>query len=521
LSILALMLGWSGAGQARAQAVGPGRLDAPTAPPLAQPGFIGAAFVANTAGWGQVMVRDPAPGVLIVLVLPGMPAEVAGLEAGDVVISIDDHPVLDDENLSVLLRQGPSPHQLRISRYGQESTVAVTPRSAPSTPIIDLLDREVAAAPSAASRLVYARAGIETPAALSIVQDIVAQYPSFAEAVAARAEVLLQDATESRNLTPPQQAVIRGAVSQAEGLDPRSMSVQLVAARVFRALGDLTGAVQVSAEAVALDDSSASAHDLLGASLLDMGRPDQAFGEIRRAVDLDPYDAQGYQDLSNDYRALGQDGLASQTDAALKALQAATPQPASSSGAGSAAQVLVAVLAAAALGGVVFLLRVPSADTDRSSADVRSSLRIIVDALAGLAVFSLLVPFLGRSLGLSLGASVTKEVAAHTVPGALVLLLCAISTARMGKAPTPDGDFFAPIAFAVGAIGLWMTATHVQVLRTALISHLFLEAVVFHAAAGPLIIGLAIQLYRTATATSEKVRTPSKHAGQLKGEITR
>jgi tetratricopeptide (TPR) repeat protein len=60
----------------------------------------------------------------------------------------------------------------------------------------------------------------------------------------------------------------------------------------------LNEAVQIERRALAIDPELADAHMWLGASLLALGREDEALTEIRKALELDPENGQAYQALA-------------------------------------------------------------------------------------------------------------------------------------------------------------------------------------------------------------------------------
>lgn len=79
-------------------------------------------------------VQDYGPlGAEVVEVVPGSPAEAAGLQVGDRVTSVDGQPVSSTESLVALVRAGRvgEEMELTILRGGQEMTVPVTPIAAP------------------------------------------------------------------------------------------------------------------------------------------------------------------------------------------------------------------------------------------------------------------------------------------------------------------------------------------------------------------------------------------------------
>lgn len=93
----------------------------------------------NRAGWLGVTIQDVTPdlrdalprniedGVLINHVVPGSPAEEAGLEEGDVVVSIDRERVSDADDLTRIIRNAGEGTRVRVEYYrdGRRKTTRV------------------------------------------------------------------------------------------------------------------------------------------------------------------------------------------------------------------------------------------------------------------------------------------------------------------------------------------------------------------------------------------------------------
>lgn len=129
-----------------------------------------------------------------------------------------------------------------------------------------------------------------------------------------------------------------------------------------------------------------------------------------------------------------------------------------------------------------------------SSPSVRSTPLVRRLALLALvAVWSILPPYLGPSLGLRLDVSRTVEAVDHLIPGLLAVCGagCALLFARRGA--TDSVAAFAGLAVCALA-GLFQTVSHI-----ALVSHAGeplqpVDAVIWHAAPGPVLLGLSLWL---------------------------
>ena len=81
--------------------------------------------------------------------------------------------------------------------------------------------------------------------------------------------------------------------------------------------------------------------------------------------------------------------------------------------------------------------------------------------LAAFAAWAVVVPWIGRALGLELDVPTRLEVIDHVVPGVAVLACCAL----LPMAGELAGLALAGVAFLAG---LWITATHVTLVPEAI-----------------------------------------------------
>lgn len=87
---------------------------------------------AQTAKQFNVKVRD---GALVVSVLPGSPADKAGLEPGDLIVKLNDQPIHDPTSLQGVVEQltiGKS-YAMEVNRHGKQQTLNVTIVEMPKT----------------------------------------------------------------------------------------------------------------------------------------------------------------------------------------------------------------------------------------------------------------------------------------------------------------------------------------------------------------------------------------------------
>ena len=114
-------------------------------------------------------------------------------------------------------------------------------------------------------------------------------------------------------------------------------------------------------------------------------------------------------------------------------------------------------------------------------------------ALAAVAAWSIVPPYLGPLLGLELDVPSSVEVVDHVVPGVLAVAaaLIALGDARRGS----SDSIRALTALGVCALaGLFQTVTHVTLVLDAGGPQQPVDSVVLHATPGPALLGLALFL---------------------------
>lgn len=132
-------------------------------------------------------------------------------------------------------------------------------------------------------------------------------------------------------------------------------------------------------------------------------------------------------------------------------------------------------------------------DPHRRPADARSPLERWLIALAAVAAWSIVPPYLGPLVGLELDVDSTVEVVDHVIPG-----VCAIAGAllALGHARRGDTDSFRALA-ALGVCalaGLFQTVSHATLVFDAGAPGHPVDSVVLHASPGPVLLALSLWL---------------------------
>lgn len=114
-------------------------------------------------------------------------------------------------------------------------------------------------------------------------------------------------------------------------------------------------------------------------------------------------------------------------------------------------------------------------------------------ALAALAAWSIVPPYLGPVIGLELDVSSTIEVVDHVLPG-----LCAVAAACIALVEARRGQTDSMRALAALGVcalaGLFQTVTHVTLVLDAGGPQQPVAAVALHATPGPLLLALSLWL---------------------------
>jgi hypothetical protein len=125
--------------------------------------------------------------------------------------------------------------------------------------------------------------------------------------------------------------------------------------------------------------------------------------------------------------------------------------------------------------------------------------------LVAVAVWSILPPYVGPSLGLDLNVSTTVEAVDHLVPGLLAVCAStlALVLARRGQADST----LAFAALSVCALaGLFQTVAHIPLVADAGGPLQPVGSVVLHATPGPVLLGLSLWLLLAPQASGAATR---------------
>ncbi|MCP9491959.1 MAG: hypothetical protein MSC31_19100 [Solirubrobacteraceae bacterium MAG38_C4-C5] len=110
-------------------------------------------------------------------------------------------------------------------------------------------------------------------------------------------------------------------------------------------------------------------------------------------------------------------------------------------------------------------------------------------AVAGLAAWTIAVPWLAEAVGLELDVATRLEIADHVVPGAIMLAGVALLVARGGS----PGNLVALGAGGVAFLtGLWISATHTPLILDAVEGAAPWDVSLVHLSAGPPILALGV-----------------------------
>ncbi|MGH2706394.1 MAG: tetratricopeptide repeat protein [Actinomycetota bacterium] len=301
----------------------------PAPPPTPKPpsrAMFGVVVITNDAGWSSVLPHASKAGALIIDVIPGTPAEKAGVQAGEVITGIDDHEIHNHDAVLVAFRSTSDPaHRVTVvTPEGEPRALDTLLEPAGTLSLSDHLRRRFQEKDTPVSRFLMAQNVATAEEALTLLRPLVQKVPRFAPAQALLARRLLEQAAEkllsSQTLSSAEQRSIRSAVTRATSLDPKSADIRVVHARALLFLGDGAGGERQAAQAVRLDPTSGEAHHILGLSRLVLERPREAMAPLHEAIALDPYNVDYYVGLARAYRAVGHNPQAQQTIDAGKSL---------------------------------------------------------------------------------------------------------------------------------------------------------------------------------------------------------
>lgn len=491
---------------------------APKAPPPATTASLGAIFATNSPAWRSVVACDTkSAGALVINVLPESPAW-HKLREGDVIVAIDGEAVMDADRATLMLRS-PNTITHRISVVtadgnSRSMTLTLAPLSASAH---DYLTHALLGNNDPLAQYLLAREIADAAEGVHLARLLSRGNPAFAEAYAVEASRRADVLVGHRATTGPDEIdLIRHALSEAIRLDPNSADIRATAARVNLRLGSADAAAALATDAIARDDGSSSAHNILGVTQLAVGQAHAAVPELRRAVDLDPYENSYYQDLARGYDALGDGRDARATRNALEALERASREGTDPSH-GRAAQigletlaVVLAVSLFAVLGRrrVVEVALVRGATAPPGPMSFSGRTLALFEGAAAAGVWSAVIPYFGPALGIAPDSTWRLQFADHIVPGLLVVVSACFGVAWSLRTSRLRQDAIVRLSTPIFLSGLWMVSTHLPLILQALRHERPWVLAVFHSSAGPATICLAACLRRSVRAATTDEAEP-------------
>ncbi len=131
---------------------------------------------------------------------------------------------------------------------------------------------------------------------------------------------------------------------------------------------------------------------------------------------------------------------------------------------------------------------------------------------AGLAVgvWAAVAPY--ALLGPDLNAAAKNEFVDHVAPGALILILSAVAVVRARSAPAPGGGSFLLAGFGILLAGLWMTATHLPLVKDARNDLVATDVAAWHTLPGLVVMALGAVWAASSWSDAAEEPTPAKAA---------
>jgi hypothetical protein len=289
----------------------PTALRAPSPPPEDRTGRAGVVLVTNSVGWQRALGTPPAPGAVVAFVLPGSPAERAGIARGDVLTAVGEIEVRNEERAGVALRVRPGTRlPVTVARRDGTARLELAPEASRSVDLAALYDERLRATPGDPTLLLLrAQASDDPAAALGLLDRALEAQPDLVDALAYRARLRWLEALRVADEDPARaEEGLRAArtdFDRALAVDPNATRVLRLRAASLLEVNDLDGAERDALRALAVDPTLPSAHRILAAARLGAGRVREAAPEAAEAVRLGPYDAESYRVLAVVFLGLG------------------------------------------------------------------------------------------------------------------------------------------------------------------------------------------------------------------------
>lgn len=296
---------------------------APDPPPESSGLFLGIVQETYSLGWDTVLDNAHHAGSLIIDVIPGTPAEELGIERGSILVQVDDVAIRNSSQVPVLFKTSDKPNHrvIIVKPDGESEDLEVTLRpSPPADELLELRRKRIEETGDPISKYLTALGSQDEAEWIKLLDELIVEYPDFARAYELKALRIAESlAAEPEQVTEREQAA-RDLIATAADLDPDAAGLLASSARISYLFNDSLGAENDAARAVELDDTLAEARNLLGITQLALERPEEAISNLHRAVALDPYEINFYDDLALCYRFLGQEDSAGKTIESAKTL---------------------------------------------------------------------------------------------------------------------------------------------------------------------------------------------------------
>jgi hypothetical protein len=112
--------------------------------------------------------------------------------------------------------------------------------------------------------------------------------------------------------------------------------------------------------------------------------------------------------------------------------------------------------------------------------------------LAAVGAWTVIVPYLGHALGLTVGVAARVEVIDHVIPGLIVVAASLYLRAQARRAALAGERFALPAAGLCLLAGFWVLITHLPLLGDAARSDQAWDAAIWHSVAALPIVILAV-----------------------------
>lgn len=489
----------SGAAAASAAPSSDSEIAVLTAPPPQNSLALGAVFVTNSPSWSRILGRQFTGGAIVIEVIPGSPAETAGIRAGDVIAAIDGKEVDDSDEASFLLRSAVGiERRLSLSRPDESARSIDVQLEKSAASLVEHLRQRIARNPDLVTRYLYAQTVPDGLVSLEFTDLILRDMPDFAPAASLRARKMAELAVAAPAASS--QGVLVEAQERAKmavDLDPASADVRVDAAFVLLASNMPAQAESMASSALERDPGSVAAHRVLGLARLASEQPTLAVAALREAVRLDPYARDSYQLLAAAYRRSGHAANADSVIQTMNAIRSQNDSPYAMLGARRDTVLVMTALSMAVGLALAWLLgrrRSPSlvkAPRNASPTDPIS----VAELLGAFGLWAAAIPVISPALGLAPETTRRLLVADHVVPGLLVTMVASVLLfGTIGGGLRDDVSTVLPAVTFL--LGFWITATHVPLLLQAAQHQKPWSLAVFHSSAGPPIALLSIRLHR-------------------------